>query len=73
MMKICGVCLKEIKKGENHIKVILIENEKETETKYAHLSCWRMEFDKRKVLADSLRLLNKVKGIMQPGEIEVIP
>ena len=63
--KICGICLKEIKKRENYLKVILIENEKETEIKYAHISCWKIEFNQRKMMADSMKILGAAKGFLQ--------
>jgi hypothetical protein len=63
-MKICGKCGKEILKGQDYLKVILYENEKPTEEKFAHKSCWELEINQRELLSKSLNMLNAAEGFM---------
>lgn len=62
--KICGRCGKEILKGQDYLKVILYENEKPTEEKFVHKSCWEVEVNQRELLAKSMNMFQAAEGFM---------
>ena len=67
--KICVRCKKEILKGQDYLEVTLYENEKPTEKKFIHKSCWEVEINQREVLAKSLNMLKAAKGYMMQSGI----
>jgi hypothetical protein len=69
-MKICARCFKEIKKGESYLKVILYENEKITEEKLIHRTCWDMELKQRELMQKASQMLNGVGRILKDQGIE---
>jgi hypothetical protein len=70
-MKNCARCLKEIKKGESYLKIILYENEKVTETRFIHKTCWSMEIQQRKIMQQANNMLEGAKSFFSEHGIKV--